>query len=380
MIYNMKYIVVIIILIYSIPLDLIGQGNYYATDSSMTYNALLIDGGDALNFSICQVKKNNIINKYTPYEVKEFGFKNGRVYISKDIQISDSLKRVFLQRLVKGETTLYYYKGKNTKTYFIEKDSNLFIELPKHDNIKESIIFKSNLLNITSDCPNISESINLVSYNKKSLSKLISRYNSGELKPFPSFRYGLLIGSGYKKLVPSKSLESQYVNYLDFKYDGGFTVGLFIDNPILVSDFSLHTELSFSNHGFSYNKLIDNEDIDFVANISSLKLPLLIRYTYPSNMFRPFINLGGVVTFNIKNENLIYVTTITEKIIEINDIKEISLIDRNQAGYSIGGGIEYIINYKNSIFIELRHNNNYGLSDSKSLNISEFKLITGINF
>ena len=169
-----------------------GQTEYFSTDSTASHGVELIDGGELINSQFCRVKKGEKTIEYTPYEVEEFGFKNGRVYISKEIQIADSSKRVFMERLHNGNTTLYYYRGKGIKTFFIQKDSTLFIEIPKQDTAKED--YSNQLSNLTNDCPSVLDASKLVRYNKKSLSKFIARYNKCELKPFPSFKYGLTVG------------------------------------------------------------------------------------------------------------------------------------------------------------------------------------------
>ncbi len=355
-----------------------GQNEYYSKDSTLSVGIKLVDRGDIFNSKTCRVKKGDTIIDYSPYEVKEYGFKDGRIYLSKEIQISDSLKKVFLERLTKGEITLYYYKNDNIKTFFLEKENSSIVEIPKR--IEGELSYKKQLLNITNECSNVAGASELVRYNKKSLTKLISRYNDCELKPFPHFKYGFTIGYELAKLIPLPGSQTGNVNYFDFKYDAGYTIGLFIDNPILVSDFSLHTELFYSRHGFSYNKLVDNQDIDFVTNVSSLKLPVLIRYAYPSNKFRPFLNIGGVIAFNIKNDSKVYETTISDKTIIINDVQKITLINDNQIGYSFGGGTEYRLGNKNSIFFELSYCKYYGLSDSESIKVSEIKFTTGISF
>jgi outer membrane protein W len=365
-----------IFLIALLPILSFGQNAYFSTDSSTSVGIKLVDGGDLINSQFCQVKKGEKTIQYTPYEVKEFGFKDGRVYVSKEIQIADSSKRVFLERLHKGNTTLYFYRGKGIKTFFIQKDSTLFFEMPKHDTEED---YSTQLLNLTKDCSNVSDACKLVNYNKKSLSKLISRYNKCELKPFPHFKYGFLIGYEFLRLIPSNEQDDN-LEYFDYKYDGGFTIGIFLDNPILVSDFSVHAELLLAKHGYSYNKLVDNKDLDFVANFTSLNIPLLFKYAYPSNKIRPFINAGIIGTYFIKNETLLYETTINETIIEINDTEITSMISDYQLGYVIGGGLEYELNYKKSLFFELRYNNQYNLEASEFLGNSVFSLLTGINF
>jgi outer membrane protein W len=359
-----------------LPILSFGQSEYFSTDSTSSYGIKLVDGGDIINSQLCQVKKGDKVLQYTAYEVKEFGFKDGRVYVSKEIQIADSSKRVFLERLEKGNTTLYYYRGKGLKTFFIQKDSTLFVEMPKQDTEED---YSTRLLKLTEDCSNVSDACKLVNYNKKSLSKLISRYNQCELKPFPHFKYGFLIGYEFLRLIPSSEQDDK-LEYFDYKYDGGFTIGIFLDNPILVSDFSLHAELLLSKHGYSYNKLVDNKDLDFVSNFTSLNVPLLLKYAYPSNKNRPFINIGINGTYLIKNKTLLYETTINETTIEINDTEIKSMISDFQLGYVIGGGLEYKLNYKKSLFFELRYCNQYSQGDSEFLGNSTFSVLTGINF
>jgi hypothetical protein len=374
--HTMKHLY-IIFLISFFPIFSFGQSEYFLTDSLTSVGIKLIDGGDLINSRLCQVKKGKKTIEYTPYEVKEFGFKDGRVYVSKEIHIADSLKRVFLERLHKGETNLYYYKGKGIKTFFIQKDSTLFVEVPKRNTAEED--FSKQLLNLTKDCPNVKDACKLVSYNKKSLSKLMARYNQCELEPFPHFRFGLLISYEFSKLIPSEEKNEDF-EYFDYNYDGSFSIGLFIDNPILASDFSIHTELLYSKHRYLYNKFINNNDIDFVANFSSINVPLLLRYEYPSNKIRPYINIGVVGTYHVKNETLLRKTNINETTIEINDAEITSMINNIQLGYAIGGGLEYKLNYKNSLFFELRYNNQYNQGGYEFLGTSVFNMITGMNF
>ncbi|HKJ42142.1 MAG TPA: porin family protein [Sunxiuqinia sp.] len=359
-----------------LPLVSFGQGEYYSNDSLTSVGINLIDGGDVANAKFCRVKDGDSIFTFTPYEVDEYGFNKGPVYIAKDIQVAGSRKRVFLERLYQGETTLYYYQSENLKTFFVEKDSTLFTEVPKQN--KDGLSYSEKLLTLTNDCPNVSEACKLVRYSKNSLSKLIARYNKCELKPFPHFKYGLLVGYEFTKLVPVPDNKS--INYFDYDFDGGYTLGIFIDNPILVSNFSFHAEMTFSQHGFSYHYQHDNSDMDLVANIASFKIPLLIRYTAPTNKIRPFVNIGGITTINTKNKCLLYESTIDEHTIEINDTKSVSLIHKVQAGYAAGGGIEYKLDIRHSITFEIRYHHQYGFQDSKSLQMSGINLITGISF
>lgn len=367
------------ILLCFFPLITYGQNEYYSIDSSMSVGVKLIDGGAILNSRICQVKKDGEVVEYSPYEVKEYGLKDGRVYVSKVIQLSDSSKRrVFLERLYKGKVNLYYYRAKGIKTYYIETDSGTLIELPKRNaNDKK---YNEELSAITNDCPNVADASKLAEYNKQSLTNLFKRYNKCELKPFPHFKYGLIVGYEFARLVPSGNSDNVIIQNFDFNYDGSFTIGFFLDNPILSGNFSIHPEIYISKHGYSYSKSNDNKDVDFVANLTTFKMPLLIRYEYPSDNIRLFVNLGPIVSYNIKRETMLLETTITENLIEINSMDKTPKIDGIQLGYEIGGGIEYKLTLRYSLFVEIRYNKQYGIGDSGSMGISGFNLLTGLNF
>lgn len=364
-------------LIIFFPIFSFGQSEYFLTDSLKSVGIKLIDGGDRVNSRVCKVKTGDKIVEYSPYEIKEFGFKDGRIYISKEIQISDSSVRVFLECLHKGKTTLYYYMGKKNKTFFIEKDSTLFVEVPKKNIANEC--YHEILLNITNNCPNIADACKIADYNKLSLTKLITRYNQCILKPFPHFRYGLSIG--YEKLRINPSVVYyEDIKYFDFKSDGGFIFSFFIDNPIQASDFSCHAEVLFSKHGYSLNHTASNEDLDLIINISSLNLPLLIRYTFPINNMRPFFNTGAMYTYNLKNEIAFYKTSFSGNLIEISDRVEKSILSTNVIGYVLGCGFEYDLNPKNAVFFELRYCKQLGLPKDVSNKNSIIGVSTGINF
>lgn len=95
--------------------------------------------------------------------------------------------------------------------------------------------------------------------------------------------------------------------------------------------------------------------------------------------YRPYINLGGIFSYNFNNKNSLYRANIDGNVIEINKI-DVSLIYENQAGYNFGFGIQYGLDYRRSIFIELRYNKLYGISDTGSYNNSVLQFLTGINF
>jgi hypothetical protein len=278
---------------------------------------------------------------------------------------------------------LYYYRGKTTKTFYWEKDSTKFYELPKYHKDHPEINFRKDLEYLTGDCENVRNATKLVSYNIKSLTKLVTNYNNCVLKPFQYFRYGLLLGYGLNKLETSTFKLNSTAN-INFKNEGDFLPGIFIDYPIEMSNFSLHSDLYFTKNGYSYisnytDKDLKQKNTAFVANTTSINIPVLVRYTFPTMDVRPFLNAGLIYTYNIKNSTSIYTSTIYPTYIETTEIDKTSHISKNELGISFGVGIEYVLNNKHSVFFELRHNKLFSLPNEYNFNKSEFQLIVAVN-
>lgn len=90
-----------------------GQNDYMALKDSMVVGIKLQEGHDQLNSRLCRmVEKNGDITEYSPDEVSEYGFENGRIYVSQTVVVNGSERTVFLERLADGALTLYYLHRK----------------------------------------------------------------------------------------------------------------------------------------------------------------------------------------------------------------------------------------------------------------------------
>ncbi|MBN2762808.1 MAG: PorT family protein, partial [Bacteroidales bacterium] len=223
-----------------------------------------------------------------------------------------------------------------------EKDSTLFVELPKHVSDNESKEFNDMLYELTSDCRNIAEVTGLVRYNKKSLTAFITRYNRCDNKPFPHLKFGITGGYAVSKLSSSDAMLKKY----SFPYDGSMTIGLFVDVPIMVSNYSFHADITFHQGAYSVYFRDENKNIDLLINTAAISVPFLIRYTYPSVKLSPFINMGGIYAYNFKNENTLYEATIVHDVVEINPVSDEPLLTKSLIGFSAGSGLEYRLNYR----------------------------------
>lgn len=374
----MKIIQLTIIILLVVSFNSFGQGGYFANDTLKSTGLKIIDAGSIQNARYCRVINGDTETKYSPHEINEYGINKYRIYYAKDIHLKDSTKRVFLELLANGNTKLYYYEEENYRTFFVQKDSALLIEIPKKFN-EEKDFYKNVISSFTQDCQEITDAIPFVGYNKKSLTEILKRYDKCENKPFPFFKFGIIGGYELSQLAKPSNLLASELEKINYQYDGFYTMGVFADLPIIPTNFSVHLELYHSSHKYSETATKEDTYIDLTANQSSLKMPVLIRHSFNSGKTIPFLNAGGIVAYNYDNENGIFITTSKNNIVEITKLDNISVISDFQFGFAAGAGIERKLNNRNALFFELRFNKLFGLSDNTFGN-NELQLITGINF
>lgn len=355
------------------------QKTYLKSPGTITVNEVILDNGPIKNAVICQVKKGGNIYEYSPDELIEYKLKDGRVYCSREIEINENRKQVFLERMTNGKNLLYYYREEGCSTHFIEAEGNGLMELPK-EATPENPGYREILRSITSDQPAFANMVDVVPYNKSYIGDFISRYESNVVTPFPHLRYGFVAGPALVKFRAHNEMFIDYFEMMDFRYQGGLAFGVFIDNPINHSDFSLHSELLYTALRYDHVQEVDIAGIDFSVRQSSLKLPVLIRYAFPWNRrVRPYLNVGGSVEMALQNEDFLVITAISAP---AYDHMYTGNLYKTMYGFSAGGGLEIRLSVRNSLFFEVRSSLMTGLFSpvAKSLKTSEIHFLSGINF
>lgn len=368
---NTSVKIILGILILSSYVNLYGQKGYYATDSTIRSGVKVYRESSTL----CKVELKDGTIMLTPDKVAEFKVNSGEIYVSKDVYLQNAVRKVFLEQLVKGETSLFYYREGISHSFFLQKGDSDLIHVPQ---IRDQD-YKDILAYYTNDCSQVADAVKLVRYNKKSFTRLVKSYNNCELKPFPHIRFGLTGGYAFNKIKPYNELDVQPLTEFSYTFEGMPTAGAFIDIPLLASDMSIYTELNFAKYSGSYKNWEGDTDLDAVINMVSLNLPIRFRYAYPRNGFRPFVDLGGVFTCNISRELLTYETDIQEDIIEIQRFDNTSMISSMYGGYSFGGGILYDLSFKRSLSLSFHINGLYPFSKKAAFNITGMQLSAGIN-
>jgi len=351
------------------------HSTYYSTDSTTIAGIVLVEGNDIENSRFCQIKEGDKVIIYTPYEVKEYRFKNGQTYKSFPIKINDTISRYFLEKLVEGKTSLYYLRTKDgiRKYYLIEGESTNLLELPQ---LKEE--YRALLDSVVNECPQAVSNIPFIKIQKYNLIRFVQDYNNCANRPFPRFKYGFSIGISATQIsaVNKKSIYS----IPNYNKDWTISIGVFIDIPIKVSNFSLHPEIYYRQFGISQTFDDANSSYDLVINNSSICFPFLVRYSLLSKKVSPYFQAGPIYSRAIKNEGALFEYNSVKNNTYINVIDS-PILQENMGGFSIGGGMIWQYASKYAWFGDLSYSKFYNLEKTnRLLNLSEITFKIGLIF
>jgi len=306
-------------------------------------------------------------------------------YLTDSPQIQLGRDTTFLQTLVKGPKSLYYYRHPLGRDYFYIKgesgyDLLLYKKYVKKNDgspkIIESKKYAGQLTLYLNDCEAIQDKLTRVSYKKKSLSDLFESYYkcTGSELTFEKeidkghAEIGLLAGASYTTVKFTSAGFPHLVN-------GGFntsvnpTFGLFLDLilPRNQGKLSIYNELQYASYEVSgeYESIVDeNESSSTTTDIgaSYIRINNLIRYKYPVGKLFLFANGGISNGFAVSQKNYIRRESIfysDEKLFEGEAIEDPRKIE---TGFIVGTGLK-----GEKLSFELRYENGNGFSRIISL-------------
>ena len=235
---------------------------------------------------------------YGPQQIYGYRFKDGKYYVSREIEIENSKRNVFLEYLINGKLNIYFYRDvEGDDHYFAEKDTIPLKELKYSkalkyvDGIDHQVIYETNihrllLIYYTQDCPQIRDEI--LSLKKPEFKNLISiakNYHNNICKDKPCIIYHktiplnikleVLYGALYKDVDEEVFLRSLTGIKLHFMY-------------------SQISERIYFTTGLVINKCFDNTSLSKPL----YRIPLNLDYISSRNGFSPLFG-GGINILNI---------------------------------------------------------------------------------
>lgn len=277
---------------------------------------------------------------FLPGEIAGYRYLSGKYYISKEINIDSTTKKVvFLEFLIKGMANVYNYMD-NEEHYYIEKFPNGLLELTEKQRTYDdnghiyvaSSRYKGKLMFELQDCPGISNEIQNTRLTHKSLIKLTKDYhekvcNSGSCIIYEkgntsaNVKFGILLGFSKNQYNFGGMVISNYGN----NYQIGaalkmsnflmFNRNLNIRANILFEKDSKSYTFSKSNDGIYYFITYNNvryksnydDQINAIKNLQAdlnvldLKIPITLNYDFN-------ITQKTIYTFGVGISNKIIVS------------------------------------------------------------------------
>lgn len=340
---------------------------------------------------------------FNPTDITEF-YVEGEIYVSAIInteisptrtdeltegsQLNLAVDTTFLQTLVRGGKSLYFYKNPEGRdNFYIKQETGLELlvykrYLKQQDGKLVSVENRNYLGQLAlylNDCETINSKLENTSYELTSLIKLFQYYYNCSPSDISFHRKtdrirsesGLLTGVSLTSLQ-LLSDEFPYLVYADYNPSVNLSAGFFLD-LILPRDqgkWSIYNELLLTTYKVSgsYEEFVTENDYTITTTeigYSYLNINNLVRFKYPVGQCYLFLNGGISNGFAVsesnykKEESKFYTTSKVDEGLAINDTRKF------EQGYVFGTGFRY-----DRFSFEIRYEMRNGMSKYVTLNSS----------
>jgi hypothetical protein len=303
---------------------------YIITLHGDTINGLIDFRGERANAKVCIFKKGADSEKvkYTADKIISYRFVDGKYYVSCNSINYKFKDLIFLEYVIKGAISIYYYQDDFKDHYFVAKDT-MVIELDHHDRLtgnaeEDNLIlakpekFRAQLEILIQDQPALNGNIDRIDCNTKNLISITKEYQKVscpdqecilyEKKTVGSvkLKFGMFSSVGLSQLSshPYDMYVSDYeeTKFLDFKpaftYEMGASINMYLDyigrNKFCIQ---LSPALNIGEYSSNEKKVLFPMMYVYKLNIkyTTLNVPLYLKYSfYSSNRtIFPFVKLGS---------------------------------------------------------------------------------------
>ncbi len=244
---------------------------------------------------------------YSPHEVIEYYYEPGLCFISHEIEWNNESGKRFLQCLVKGYASLFYYETAERSVYLLEKEGEplQFLEEQPGDTRLMDQVSVERMRDFISGCPDLNEKIETLSTQDKDLIRLIKKYNwciradqemvlykPGKEK---SFRIGVTAGLNLSDITVQGNTNYHNAN---LKLGMGFNLGVGLEFYFL-NRFSGNLKVMWVSYNASlWDYPVDDPDTTFreddvLINFSYIDFPVKLRFNFTQNRIK-FFAFGGI--------------------------------------------------------------------------------------
>ncbi len=330
--------------------------------------------GDVLNAKVCSFKKNETDKavEYMPEDITAYRFVDSKYYVSKNVDNGDVTKQVFLEYLVNGMASVYYYRDNNLQDhYYLEKDES-FIELKEeekeiaygHGTAYKIVKLYIGMLKATLNVYEMSAEIEKSKLDHTSLINIAKNYHNyvctdgsecivyEKKKPLVALRIAPAIGVDLSTLKIMNYHEERYK--LDPSTNLAVGINLNFSMPRLNEKIFLQLQAMYTKYYFfdAYENSMKATDVHIRSN--ALQTVLAIKYEYPKGKWRPMLAVGGAAIWfsgaSIEEVMYVYDGNAVRPSTNKYDFSTTFMF-----GFGVFPGIHYYLTQKRIIFLQAQY-------------------------
>lgn len=229
------------------PFSLFGQTNfvkgYIVKTNGDIQRGYVNYGTNIENNKHCLFKPDSLSDavEYLPGQITGYRIDDDKYYVTKTIDTNKGKQALFLECIISGKVSIYFYNNGDKEIYFAEKDGLLTpmnndlrstVDAEGEQYMEHSNQYKGVLKYDFRDCPEIIRQVNRTEFNKKSLINIAKEYHEfvckdqdcivyeKEFSEKRKLKYGLEIGNTVTKINYSSRIAYGGATYPKFFFDG----------------------------------------------------------------------------------------------------------------------------------------------------------------
>ena len=350
---------------------------------------------------------------YAPEDIFGYHFTDdGKYYVTKDIEIDRQPRKVFLEYLIQGVISLYFYPAEESDYYFFQDESGKMTPVTQQEEkivnnktgktyIMEDIRYKWAVYDIFKKSKSVSKVASKMSFNKKEMIDITKKYHAEmcttgeeciqfETKPdtYVKVKVSVYAGMQMQSYKMGKRVlmdDLAYPTKIDpdllpglNSLSPGFGAQINLGIPRWHKSLSLLFDLSLSQFKDEQEREIEEYINQFLRKrfsrteingwISSCKLGG--KYTFQNNgLFKPVIE-GGFAA-NIMLASSYFYRTITNT----TGVHSSVFLDKTiMPGFFLNAGVDYPLKNDNAIFFRVAFSSCYYLEFNDNLTSLQFNL------
>ncbi len=300
---------------------------YVVLPAGDTLRGIVSDQGARGNAQRCLFRSGPaaIATTYLPEQLRGFGLASGKVYDSKVVATGNSSARpTFLEALGRGAASLYAFRNDaDTEEFFLVAAGAVPVPLLNHTAVVKvdgtsyehsDKFYLKTLSEAFRQCLSLQAQLSKVRFTRADLADIVYRYNvcvGGPITLAPKLRLPNKL-----TLALTAGLETSNLHYRNEsgnpetvaagKAAPVFGLALQLEFPSTSKSFAARLEALYEAQRYEgmYEYALGSFGFQqqFRIATSYLRLPLLVRYTYPHGMVRPFAEAGAVLALALTTE------------------------------------------------------------------------------